>query len=178
MNQEWSHIRDTVLMIELSAGQIEAAMTDSNASVEVLTQSFTGIADTMSQISASVAALPDSGQSGELKTGLKDATEHVTGMIHQAIMAFQFYDKLVQRLGHVTLSLEGLSSLVTDPSRITTPEEWTALQTSIRAKYSMKEEQVMFDAVMNGMSVKEALAHFMEEMKQKQSYSDDDIELF
>lgn len=173
-NMDWSQVRETVLMLELSAGQIEAAMTDSNASVDVLTSSFTTMANAMHMISDTVAALPDSGEAGASKVNLKNSADSVSGMVHQAIIAFQFYDKLVQRLAHVTHSLAGLSDLVADQERIFSPEEWTKLQASIRAKYSMKEEQAMFDAVMNGMSVKDALEHFMAEMKEKT----DDIELF
>lgn len=173
---DWSQVRETVLMLELSAGQIEGAMKDSNTSVEVLTDTFTTMAGYMRMIQDSVESLPNTGETGAAKENIKGATEHVTGMIHQSIIAFQFYDKLVQRLAHVNHSLAGLSDLVADSSRLFNPSEWSGLQGKIRAKYSMREEQAMFDAVMNGMSVKEALEQFMTEMKDKQQ--DDDVELF
>ena len=171
---DWSQVRETVLMLELSAGQIEGAMKDSNSSVEVLTDSFTTMAGYMRMISETVAHLPDEGETGAAKESLRGVTEHVSGMVHQAIIAFQFYDKLVQRLAHVNHSLAGLSGLVSDRTRLFNPVEWLALQEKIRSKYSMREEQQMFEAVMNGMPVKEALEKFMTEMKDKS----DDIELF
>lgn len=171
---DWSQVRETVLMLELSAGQIEAAMTDSNSSVEVLTDSFTTMAGYMRTIADSVSALPDDGDAGDAKRNLGAAAEHVSGMVHQAIIAFQFYDKLVQRLAHVNQSLAGLSGLVSDNARLYNPAEWRALQEKIRARYTMREEQAMFDAVMAGLPVKEALEQFMAEMKDKS----DDIELF
>jgi len=39
----WSQVRETVLTLELAAVQIEAAMKDSNSSVEVLAHSFTSM---------------------------------------------------------------------------------------------------------------------------------------
>ena len=171
---DWSQVRETVLMLELSAGQIEGAMRDSNSSVEVLTDSFTTMAGYMRMIADTVAALPDGGETGAAKESLQGVTDHVSGMVHQAIIAFQFYDKLVQRLAHVNHSLASLSGLVADNTRLFNPLEWRALQEKIRSKYSMQEEQAMFEAVMNGMPVKEALEHFMAEMKDKA----DDIELF
>ena len=171
---DWSQVRETVLMLELSAGQIEGAMKDSNSSVEVLTDSFTTMAGYMRIIADTVASLPEGGETGAAKDSLKGVTEHVSGMVHQAIIAFQFYDKLVQRLAHVNHSLASLSGLVADNSRLFNPSEWRALQEKIRSKYSMKEEQAMFEAVMNGMPVKDALEQFMAEMKDKS----DDIELF
>ena len=46
----WSQVRETVLMLELSAAQIEAAMRESNGSVDVLTASFTNMAETLHAI--------------------------------------------------------------------------------------------------------------------------------
>ena len=171
---DWSQVRETVLMMELSGGQIEAAMKDSNSSVDVLTDVFTSMADYMRMISDTVSALPDEGASGIAKTNLLGATEQVSGMVHQAIIAFQFYDKLVQRLSHVNHSLASLSDLVSDKSRLYNPHEWVALQEKIRSKYTMREEVEMFEAVLAGMSVKEALDNFMSKINDKS----DDIELF
>jgi hypothetical protein len=171
---DWSQVRETVLMLELSAGQIEGAMKDSSSSVEVLTDSFTTMAGYMQMIAETVASLPDEGEAGVAKQNLSGVTGHVSGMVHQAIIAFQFYDKLVQRLAHVNHSLASLSDLVSDQSRLFNPMEWRALQEKIRSKYTMVDEQAMFDAVMNGVPVKEAIERFMVEMKDKP----DDIELF
>ena len=172
---DWNHMRETVLMLELSSGQIEGALTDSNSSVEVLTHSFTTIAGYMNMIAETVAGLPNQGEAAAAKESLQGVTGNVTGMVHNAIIAFQFYDKLVQRLAHVNHSLSELSSLVADKTRHCDPEQWSILQEKIRSKYSMQEEQAMFDAVMRGLPVKEALEQFMAEMKNKKS---DDIELF
>ena len=169
---DWSQVRETVLMMELSAGQIEAAMRDSNSSVEVLTDVFTTMAGYMRMIGDTVAALPDE---SEAKTNLQGATEHVSGMVHQAIIAFQFYDKLVQRLSHVNHSLASLSGLIADQSRLYNPYEWVALQEKIRSKYTMREEVQMFEAVLGGMPVQEALDNFMSQMKEDHA---DDVELF
>lgn len=172
---DWDHIRETVVMLELSSGQIEGALTDSNNSVEVLTSSFTTMAGYMGMISETVAELSDEGAAGATKESLQAVAGSVSGMVHDAIMAFQFYDKLVQRLAHVNHSLSELSGLIGDDTRHFDPAEWKVLQETIRSKYSMKEEQAMFDAVMHGVPVKQALEQFMLEMKGKQG---DDIELF
>ena len=161
-------------MLELSAVQIETAMKDSNASVEVLTNSFTSMASYMRMISDTIQTLPDQGEVGIAKQNLSGVSEHVAGMVHQAIIAFQFYDKLVQRLAHVGLSLGDLSDLVADPRRLFNPGEWVGLQDKIKTKYSTREEIAMFDAVMQGVPVQEAVDKFMAEMKEKS----DDIELF
>lgn len=170
----WSQVRETVLMLELAAVQIEHAMKDSNTSVDVLTRSFTAMAGCMQDIVGKVEALPEDGTTGTAKAELLGATANVSGMVHQAIIAFQFYDKLVQRLAHVGLSLGELSDLVAEPGRLYNPGEWVGLQGRIKAKYTTREEIAMFDAVMQGIPVQEAVERFMAEMREK----NDDIELF
>ncbi|MCG2575852.1 hypothetical protein LZ012_02445 [Dechloromonas sp. XY25] len=170
----WSQVRETVLMLELSAVQIEAAMKDSDSSVDVLTDSFTTMANYMRMISDTIGTLPDHGEVGVAKQNLSGVSEHVSRMMHQAIIAFQFYDKLVQRLGHVGLSLGELSELVGDPQRLFSPGEWVNLQHRIKSKYSTREEIAMFNAVMQGVPVQHAVDKFMAEMDGKS----DDIEFF
>lgn len=173
-DRDWSQVRETVLMIELAAAQIEAAMTDSNSSVEVLTHAFTGMADDMQTITDTLRTLPDDGEVGAAKQHLEGISGHVSGMVRQAIIAFQFYDKLVQRLAHVGLSLGELGELVGDGKRVDQPAEWVGLQQYIKKKYSTREEVAMFEAVMQGVPVQAAIARFMADMRDK----NDDIELF
>ena len=171
----WSQVRETVLMLELAAGQIEAAMRESNASVDVLTASFTNMADTLQLITSTLNAAAGDGADGATRERLIGAAGEVSGMVHQAVIAFQFYDKLAQRLAHVTHSLGDLATLVSDQRRIYSPREWVELQERIRAKYTTPDERTMFEAVMAGMPVAEAIASYVDTMKSKQS---DDIELF
>lgn len=170
----WSQVRETVLMLELAAVQIETAMKDSNASVDVLTHSFTTMAGCMQTIADTLKTLPDDGEVGTAKQTLSGVSDSVSGMMHQAIIAFQFYDKLVQRLSHVGLSLGELSDLVADSGRLFNPREWVDLQQRIKSKYSTADEVAMFEAVMQGLPVHEAVDKFMLGLKNKT----DDIELF
>lgn len=172
LSSDWNHVRETTRMMELAIGQIEAAMTDSNASVEVLTDSFTTMAGYMRMIANTINELPDDGEVGELKRNTLEAANHVTGMVHNSIIAFQFYDKLAQRISHVSHSLAVMNELMDDRQRIAKPQEWVVLQEKIRAKYTTVDECAMFDAVMHGMSVHEALDHYKVELK------DNDIDLF
>ncbi|HZX29737.1 MAG TPA: hypothetical protein VFF03_00155, partial [Rhodocyclaceae bacterium] len=66
----WSQVRETVLMIELAAVQIETAMKDSNSSVDVLTDSFTTMAGYMRMISETIQTLPDNEETAPVKESL------------------------------------------------------------------------------------------------------------
>jgi len=170
----WSQVRETVLMLELAAVQIETAMKDSNASVDVLTASFTTMADYMRTMLDTLQALPDDGAVGDAKARLTGMSEHVAGQVHQTIIAFQFYDKLVQRLTHVGNSLGELGELVGDTNRLFRPAEWVTLQERIRSKYSTREERAMFEAVIQGVPVHDAVERYMAETEG----GNHDIELF
>ena len=99
----------------------------------------------------------------------------LSSKVQAAIIAIQFYDKITQKLTHVGDSLSDLSELVYDESRVNRQDEWSKLQNRIRSRYSMESERLMFDAIMEGASVKEAL-----EMANSSEQSSDggDIELF
>jgi hypothetical protein len=171
----WSQVRETVLMLELATGQIGSAMTDSNTSVDVLTSSFTTMAEQMRVIGDGLDTLPELAGHRDLQQTLQGATDHVSGLMHQAIIAFQFYDRLVQRLSHVCHSLGELSELVRDQARIYNPQQWVQLQQQLVAKYSMPEERAMFDAVMSGVPVHEVLQRYAAGIKNQEG---NDVELF
>lgn len=171
---DWTQVHETMLMLELAAGQIEAAMTESSSSVDVLTDTFTTMAGYLRTLTGNLSQLPDTGDIGRMKAELTGAAEHVNATAQQAIIAFQFYDKLSQRLAHVCHSLAGLSALVADHDRALTRDEWVRLQETIRSKYTSAEEREMFEAVLSGVPVPEVLQTFVSKLKDK----GDDIEFF
>lgn len=172
---DWSQVRETVLMLELAAGQISAAMHESNAPVNVLTSGFTSLASLLNRIQSSLDALPDMPENASLKQELLGSTGEVNAVVAQSIVAFQFYDKLSQRLDHVGHALGRLSDLVADRGRLYNPEEWKVLQQAIRSRYSTAEEVAMFEAVLAGTSVQDALQDFVAGRK---DIAANDIELF
>lgn len=175
---DWSQVRETVLMLELAAGQVEAAMRDSNTSVDVLTDTFTSMAGLMRIVQESAADLPDTPETTQIKGQLDDSIGKVSDKVHQAIVAFQFYDKLVQRLAHVCHSLGSLSDVVSDKAKLYNPYEWVALQEKIRSKFTMAEERAMFESVLAGATVEEALHTYKEARMQEIKDSGGEIEFF
>ena len=177
----WSQVRETVVMLELASTQIEYAMNDSNKSVDILTTSFTELANTMSKICNGFAKLVDyekdntvkDSELQETKKTLQTISSYANSLIIKAIVAFQFYDKLAQRISHVNGSLSSLRELVSDGRNIFQPEEWVNLQQKIKSKYSTPEEIAMFDAVVNGMPIQEAIEKYCPPQDEEEN-----IELF
>lgn len=173
---DWSQVKETVLMLKLAAAQVEYSMRDGNKSVDVLTDSFTSMAGSMQAIDAVVQELiSQQDLGGEKRDIMLQHCGSVSAKVQQAIMAFQFYDKLVQRIDHVVQSLSQLAELVGEPERLYSPMEWQRLQMAIRDRYTMVQERELFDALMKGEDMTVVLAR-LQQMTLVQT--DSDVELF
>ncbi len=169
---DWSQIRETVRMLKLAIAQIERTMLEGDESINALTHSFTEMVNNTQVIAAAAEKLPDS----EEKTAILTNYQAIADKIQVAIVAFQFYDKLAQRLAHVSHSLGELSEVVATPERLYNPFEWTSLQEKIKSKYTIEADRAMFEAILNGSTVEEALA--ASKRLPKEDPKSDDIELF
>lgn len=173
---DWSQVRETILMLNLSMAQIELAMNDSATSVGELTDSFTSISGSLSAIHKVTQNLPNLPEVMAAKDEIDNLRGEISEKVGQAIIAFQFYDRLSQRLSHVCRSLDDLGVLVNDPVRLYNPYAWVALQQKIRSKYVTEDDKQMFDTLMETRDVKKSLSEFMKRKREHQPTGD--IELF
>lgn len=171
---DWSQIRETVMMLDLAVAQIRNSMTDGDDSVTALGDSFTFMMDQIQQVDRLAAMLPE----GSERDHLQRVCKSVASRMDEIVTSFQFYDKLVQRLSHVCNSLGQLGELVADGSRIYNPRAWTALQEHIKSQYTVDADRRMFDAILTGLSVEQAMALANQLKDQDRSTEDGDIELF
>jgi len=173
---DWSQINETVRMLNLAVAQIDMAMRQSDDSIGALTNSFTSMIGKVNAISTALDNLPCEEHQAEIELTRRNCAE-IAHSVNHSIVAFQFYDKLSQRLDHVNHALKALSGLVEDQAKIYNPAEWAGLKYQIRSRYSMKEEQDMFDILLAGATIEEALDSCREKVTSLTS-SEDDIELF
>ena len=172
---DWSQVKETVLMLKLAAAQVEFSLSEGGSSVNTLTDSFTNMAGSIKAIELSAADIFEKyNVAAEDQAVINSNCDLVTQKMQQAIVAFQFYDTLVQRLDHVVNSLSGLGDLVCDPARLYSPLEWCKLQEAIRSRYTMANERDLFDAILAGEGIDQVIA----KMQQVSNQVEDDIELF
>ena len=173
---DWSQVAETVRMLNLAVAQIAMAMHEGEDSIESLSRAFTEMVDNVNGIAvAASSTADDAGHAATVEGEILQRCASVQGRIQQNIVAFQFYDRLSQRLDHVRFALDALSGLVADSTRLFNPAEWHGLQQTIRSRYTMREEQDMFDALAHGATVEEALEIVRAKIHQGEI---DDIELF
>jgi hypothetical protein len=167
---DWSQVRETVKLLNLSAAQVDDMLHESEDAVNTLTDSFTQIVDSMHMINDYLLSL----DATETREQALTRCSETNSKFQSVIIAFQFYDRLKQCLEHVTSNLAGLSKLVENPDRLYDPKEWQQFQDQIRARYTMESEKTLFDAILQGMSIDEAIAA----KRAHKADKSDDIELF
>ena len=167
---DWSQIREAVLMLNLAVAQIEHSMRDGDDSVQTLTDSFTTMAGYVKSLDITI--IKDIVE-GEVKTLMQKNCAAVSERVRSAIVAFQFYDQLSQRLTHVCNSLTALGDLIANEKRLYDPVEWRGLQEKIKSRYTRDSDRKMFDEVLQGKSIKEVLDNTLRNKEKS-----DDVELF
>ena len=173
---DWSQIRETVRMLHLAVAQIDMSLREGDDSVKTLSHSFSSMADSVNLLIKGYESLALKRKDNSIADSINTESHSISSQIQQSVVAFQFYDKLSQRLAHVSHALAALADLVNDQGRLYNPQEWIGLQGKIRARYSMKEEQEMFDHLLAGGTIEEALQKGMNVLHQMSE--NDEIELF
>ena len=98
--------------------------------------------------------------------------------VQNAVIAFQFYDRLCQRLDHTSECLRNLSE-IEDNEETSSAEEVTKLRDRVYNHFTMEEERQLFDAVLTSKDFEHAIAEYtLARSKSLEEDDDDDIELF
>ena len=163
-------------MLHLAVAQIDMSLREGDDSIETLSNSFTSLTHSVDKLLEGYKQLLVNDENRSVAQSIKGESEKITSQIHESVIAFQFYDKLSQRLAHVSHALAALAELVNDKERLYNPNEWIGLQGKIRSRYSMREEQEMFDLLLEGGTTEEALAKGMSVLHE--TPDSDEIELF
>jgi hypothetical protein len=178
----FSQVGETIAMLALTVAQIETSMKEGDQSVNQLTDSFTDLASHSQDIIAEAQRLDSNiPHEADIRKNMLHAAEGLSGKIQQAIIAFQFYDRLSQRLDHASHSLEKIGHLIADSGERYQESAWRNAQEEIKNSYTMEAERIMFEHIMRGHSVAEALEiyhHQFHKEKDESFDTDDDVELF
>jgi len=144
-------------MLGLCEAQMESALHDSDQAVDALIKAFSSLVETTRAIDAMAQALPPD-LKATLSADFDQQVGEVSKQMSNAVMAFQFYDKLTQRLGHVRYSLSTLAMFVCDRTQSTQPEQWKRLLNTLRRLYRTEEERQIFQTIIDGVPSDKAQA--------------------
>lgn len=180
--QDWSHVKETITMLYLAVCQIKSSLTDGDHSLNHLTDSFTALANHTREVDKQIQTIDQAAEIATVRQSLTDTASDMQLKIAEAVTAFQFYDRISQRLDHVANGLESMSSLLADPRKLNNPKAWQRIQREVKSSYTMESERLMFEHILRGASVQEALQiyrhHFENEVTLDTNADEDEIELF
>lgn len=171
-SRDWCFRSQTANLLALSIAQIHMSLTEGDNSIDTLTQSFQDLAHFCMKVENLAKTEVKEGSSQEIVNVASDMSTQING----AIMAFQFYDRLCQRMSHVATSLDKLSELLKEEAHLEQQEGWQDLREQIKQQYTMKAEHQMYELIMQGCSPEEALAKHKDAMNSQDD--ENDIELF
>lgn len=179
-------VQETIMVLNLSVAQIELSITDGDNSVNTLIDSFTYMSTHIEGIEESSRLIAE--MSGDVE-GIEEynaslllQTNELAIKMQQAIIAFQFYDKLSQRLGHVSQGLSGLADIVSHKMHAQDERQWQAFKESVRKGTTMKEEEELFELIFDqAMPAEEAINEMKSRIRQRMHVEEtveDEIEFF
>jgi hypothetical protein len=165
-------------LTRLAAAQIRVAVTESGDNVDTLTHSFREIVNQDRLIRDNIAQLPDDNATQEIKKDIAVLSTELRANINNAVVAFQFYDRLCQRLDHTSECLRSLSE-IEDHKLQSSEDEVIKLRDNVYNHFTMIEERQLFDAVLTNKNFEEAIKNYsIARIESIEEESDSDIELF
>jgi len=181
-------VQQTILMLNLSIAQIDLSISEGDHSVNALIDSFTYMSKQIEEIRSSSEkivsseAVTDSVQAHH--NMLTSHTSELSDKMQQAVIAFQFYDKLSQRLEHVSHGLSGLAEIVSNQMQVKDQAEWDDFKQSVRKGTTMREEEELFELIFDQhIPTEEAIdimrGRMLTRMQEEEARNEEDeIELF
>ncbi len=152
-------------LCQLLKTQIKLAFMQSDQSVNILGNQFTQLMENLHQMTDSSNVDPDNSQN------LKHLLDTSKKSIQDIVIAFQFYDRLTQQVGHVSNAIALFEQQLESKQEIT-PKQWEELFYQIRSAYTTVEEKEAFDQIFSAKGLAPV------ENRIDNSEPDDDIELF
>lgn len=149
----WSPQQQTARMLALCEAQMEAATHDSDAAVDMLVKACTDMMATVAELSNKSRNCQDVVEQQNLLDEINARCTALNKDVAGAVVAFQFYDKLTQRLGHVRYSLSTLALFICDRTSSQRPEHWDKLLATLGRMYRTAEERTVFDSIAGSLSL-------------------------
>lgn len=184
---DWKELRKTIMTLNLSIAQIDLSMKEGEYSVDTLIDSFGFMRTELDRVN--VIVHQDDIDVDTVKAVLAAQSEVLADKVSASIIAFQFYDKLSQRLHHVSESLSALTDIISSGETAIDDASWDKFVSKMAKYASMREEYELFELVFERghsaeaaiQELKDRLSARMKAAQEKHKAApdyEDDIELF
>jgi len=181
---EWKELKQTIMALNLSIAQIDLSMTEGGYSVDTLIDSFNFMRESLDAMNVKLNN-SEGLTLDEIREAFISDTAELTNKVTATIIAFQFYDKLSQRLNHVSQSLSALADIIANEEQTVSEATWNKFREKMAKYAAMREEYELFELIFaEGMSSAEAIERMKVKMRERMQDAksapdiEDDIELF
>lgn len=171
-NNNFDINQELALFLKIAMGELKLAIREASSSVQTLTKTYMDMVREVHEIKA--IAETANGKEGLVQ--ISKVCDTYLDKVQEGTVGFQFYDKLSQRLCHTSDNMLALSDLAEKEQNLFDAKRWQAMLDTIRSRYNTEKDRNMFDAVMEGASIKEALRIATERGEKKPA--EGSIELF
>ena len=160
-----------VTLLQLAAAQLALSLKETEQPFDDLSKLFIEIVEGYNEIEGLIGSNKDA-DVDRLQT-LHNETQ---GRVRNAIIDFQFYDRMTQRLQHIMSNIQdAIKALELSESGDET--QWNSIFERIEKSYTMREETELFNSKRRGEGFEQAVKSLIEQTFKKDAV-EQEIELF
>ena len=166
-----SHSANQITLLQLAAAQLALSLKETEQPFDDLSKLFIEIIEGYNAIEPLIGSNEPSNIS--LLQSLHQETQ---AKVRNAIVDFQFYDRMTQRLQHIMSTIQdAIKTLEIKANENDT--EWNDIFSRIEKSYTMREEKQLFDSIRSGEGFETAVKSLIEQTFKKEAV-ESEIELF
>lgn len=160
-----------VILLQLAAAQLALSLKETEQPFDDLSKLFIQIVEGYNEIEGLIG----SNKQSDIEK-LQQLHKKTQQRVRNAIVDFQFYDRMTQRLQHIMSTIQDAIKTI-EIKASGSDSEWNDIFSRIEKSYTMKEEKQLFDSIRSGQGFEEAVKLLIEQTF-NQDAVESDIELF
>ncbi len=178
-----NQVKEVTTMFKVAVALIEHAIDGGDDSTGVMIDRIIAAVRVVNEIKKRAEGIrdcPDEGGTSciqEVQTlgeQIESGCDLLTNTLDGTIVSFQDMDRIAQQLNQIANSLSDAAALINDPERINDAAEWRQMYENIRNTFVMMDAQILFEAILSGDNIQEA----MEKAREMKQESQDLFEAF
>ncbi|MBV1911462.1 MAG: hypothetical protein KUG78_19370 [Kangiellaceae bacterium] len=156
------HNTNQVTLLQLAAAQLALSLKETEQPFDDLSKLFIEIVEGYNRVEGLIGS-KDASDITELQIIHKSTQDKV----RNAIVDFQFYDRMTQRLQHIMSNIQDAIEALEIKAR-GNEAEWNEIFERIEKSYTMREEKELFDSIKNGEGFEAAVKSLIEKTFNKE----------
>ncbi|MGB0496017.1 MAG: hypothetical protein ACPGJI_06645 [Kangiellaceae bacterium] len=146
-----SQSANQITLLQLAAAQLAISLKETEQPFDDLSKLFIEIVEGFNEIES----LLSSGNSTDLER-VKDLHSTTQGRVKNAVIDFQFYDRMTQRLNHILSNIQDAIDSMGKCDSVD-DEYWQEIFAKIEKSYTMREEKQLYESIRSGIGFDEAV---------------------